>query len=495
MKQVLSAGWQTVTYRQNTELAIQAWHWNPQGTWSEPSGKGYFVGNATPGEPIRHSYGYDLPRRGFTRNDGAEGSSFSRMTDGDEKSFWKSNPYLTKTFTGEQDSAHPQWVVVDLANLPSRECDPHCLGRTLCPPLPRPVLDGEDPIKQPTKGTWIIFQGGTVTNGSGGTPILQLSSSPIPGSLPSHPDVGIFQHLRCRGLRPTLEIALGYAIREISVGTAANGKFYDLVRHTADPDQTATFCSSVDPWHEPSGLDNRREQVGLDLFYTSGYTRGLPAMIPVAMIYSTPEDSVNQIAYLKSRGYPISHIEMGEEPDGQFMLPEDYGALYLQWATALHKLDPSLKLGGPVFEGVNEDIQVWPDEQGRTSWLGRFIVFLKAHNRLQDLSFMSFEHYPYEPCKIQWSDLYDEPGHISHIMRVWRDDGVPANVPLFMTEGNIAWNTGESFVDTFGALWLADFTGAFLYLRGRSTLLLPLPAGRALSRLRRITGHVCDVCS
>jgi hypothetical protein len=47
-------------------------------------------------------------------------------------------------------------------------------------------------------------------------------------------------------------------------------------------------------------------------------------------------------------------------------------------------------------------------------------------------------------------------------MRVWRDDGVPANVPLFMTEGNIAWNTGESFVNTFGALWLADFAGAFL---------------------------------
>ena len=461
MKQVLSAGWQTVTYRQNTELAIQAWHWNPQGAWSDPSGKGYFVGNATPAEPIRHSYGYNLPRRGFTRNDGAEGSSFSRMTDGDEKSFWKSNPYLTKAFTGEDDSTHQQWVVVDLANLHPV----NAIRIAWAQPFARRYLvqywTGEDPIKQPTKGTWIIFQGGTVTNGSGGTPILQLSSSPV----------------QVRYLRILMSESsdtcdadgssdprncVGYAIREISVGTSANGKFYDLVRHTADPDQTTTFCSSVDPWHEPEGIDNRRDQVGLDLFYTSGYTRGLPAMIPVAMIYSTPEDSVNQIAYLKSRGYPISHIEMGEEPDGQYMLPEDYGALYLQWATALHKLDASLKLGGPVFEGVNEDIQVWPDEQGRTSWLGRFIVYMKAHNRMQDLSFMSFEHYPYEPCKIQWSDLYDEPAHINHIMQVWRDDGVPADVPLFMTEGNIAWNTGESFVDTFGALWLADFTGAFL---------------------------------
>jgi hypothetical protein len=48
---VLAAGWQPVTYRQNTELAVEAWHWNPQGTWSDPSGKGYFTGSATPPKP------------------------------------------------------------------------------------------------------------------------------------------------------------------------------------------------------------------------------------------------------------------------------------------------------------------------------------------------------------------------------------------------------------------------------------------------------------
>ena len=61
------------------------------------------------------------------------------------------------------------------------------------------------------------------------------------------------------------------------------------------------------------------------------------------------------------------------------MVPEDYAELYLQWATALHKVDPKLKLGGPIFTGVNEDIKVWPDAQGRTSWLGRFLNYLKAH--------------------------------------------------------------------------------------------------------------------
>ena len=65
LKQILSAGWQTVTYRQNTELFVEAWHWNPQGTWSQPGDKGYFVGNATPTEMIRHSYGYPLPHQGI----------------------------------------------------------------------------------------------------------------------------------------------------------------------------------------------------------------------------------------------------------------------------------------------------------------------------------------------------------------------------------------------------------------------------------------------
>jgi hypothetical protein len=112
INQILSAGWQTVSYRQNTELFVEAWHWNPEGTWSGPGDKGYFVGNSTPIEFIRHSLGYPLPHAGFS---GPDGSSYSRLTDGDTSTYWKSNPYLSKTFTHEDDSLHPQWVVVDLA--------------------------------------------------------------------------------------------------------------------------------------------------------------------------------------------------------------------------------------------------------------------------------------------------------------------------------------------------------------------------------------------
>jgi hypothetical protein len=464
---VLEAGWGPVSYRQNTELYTEAWHWNAQGKWSDPQGKGYFVGDSIPTEMIRYSYGYPLPRRGVTRDDGTETVGYSRLTDGDTDTFWKSNPYLSKAFTGEDDSNNPQWIFFDLANVQSIDAIRIAWGEPYARRYAVQFFTGDDPIRFPNKGLWQNFPFGGIADGKGGIPTIRLSSSPVPvrwiriwmtessNTCAAH---SASDRRNC----------VGYAIRELYVGNLGNkGEFHDILRHTPDQDQTPTYCSSVDPWHQPSDLDHSgRSQVGFDLFYTSGYTRGLPAMIPIALIYNTPEDAAAEIQYLKNRKYPISYVEMGEEPDGHYMLPEDYAALYLQFAAALHKVDPTLKLGGPIFTGQNKDVEVWADGQGRTSWTGRFIDYLKAHNRLADLAFFSFEHYPYDPCRYQWGSLYDEPALVSNILQVWRDDGVPANIPMFITESNISSSASEASVDIFGALWLADYVGAFLSAGG-----------------------------
>lgn len=483
IQQALSAGWQTLTYRQNTELHTEAWHWNPQGTWSDPAGKGYFTGNAAPGaEMIRHSYGYPLPHRGVTRDDGTDNVGYSRLTDGDAESYWKSNPYLTEAFTGESDSQHPQWVFLDLTARADVTAIRIAWGEPYARKYAVQYWTGENPIRKPTAGVWQTFPSGAVTGGRGGEVTLQLSRLPVDArwvrilmteSSNTCDTHGAADKRNC----------VGYAIRELYLGTTtADGKFHDVMRHTADQDQTPTYCSSVDPWHGPEDLDEKAgDQVGFDLFYTSGVTRGLPAMIPIALIYGTPEDAVAEIAYIKKRGYPISYVEMGEEADGHYMTPEDYATLYVQFAAALHRFDPELKLGGPIFTGVNTDIETWPDTEGKTSWTRRFIDYLKSHGKLGELAFFSFEHYPMEPGQIPWSSLYDEARLVTQIMKIWREDGVPANVPLFITESNISSASSEAYPDIYGALWLADYIGAFLSGGGDAVYYfhyLPLGLGR-----------------
>jgi hypothetical protein len=463
----LSSGWQPVSFRQNTELAVEAWHWNPQGSWSDASGKGYFTGSANPTEFLRYSYGYSLPHRGFTRNDGTDNSGFSRLTDGDPASYWKSNPYLTQRFTGESDSTHPQWIVLDLAQLQQitsiqiKWAEPYAVHYSV------QYWTGDDPIKAATRGVWQTFPNGVITNGQGGSATVQLTANPLPVRFLRILMTESSNTCDSHGSGDTRN-CVGYAIYELYIGTTtADGKFHDVVRHTADQEQTTTYCSSVDPWHEPSDLRSTKQaQVGFDLFFTSGVTRGLSAMIPVALLYDTPENAVAEMAYLQKRGYPVSYVEMGEEADGQYMLPEDYAALYLQWATALHRMNPALKLGGPSFQGVNRDIEVWPDASGNVSWTARFLNYLKQHQRLNDLAFFSFEHYPYDPCRIPWGSLYDEPELVNHIMQVWREDGVPADIPMFITEGNLSSSASETYMDLFSGLWLADYVGSFLNAGG-----------------------------
>jgi hypothetical protein len=490
IEKVLSAGWQTITYRQNTELHMEAWHWNPNGTWSDPAGKGYFVGDATPGaEPIRHSYGYPLPHRGVTRDDGTDTVGYSRLTDGDPNSYWKSNPYLSEVFTREADSLHPQWVVIDLAKPRAVNAIRIDWAEPYASNFVVQYFTGEDGIRKPTLGVWQAFPGGAVSNGKGGNAVLQLAGTPINAQFIRILMTASSNTCDTHGSADKRN-CLGYAIREIYLGTtSADGKFHDLIRHTPDQDQTMTYCSSVDPWHEPSDLDEHAgEQVGFDLFFLpNGYTRGLPTMIPIAMIYSTPEDAANQLTYLEKRGYPISHVEMGEEPDGHFMNPEDYATLYVQFAAALHRVDPKLQLGGPIFTGVNKDIETWPDASGQTSWTRRFINYLTAHRAINQLAFFSFEHYPFQPGTIQWSNLYDEPKLVTGIMQIWREDGVPASVPLLITECNLSWVDSEAFPDIFGALWLADYIGSFLNGGGAAVYTfhyMPAPIGHGVNGSR-----------
>jgi hypothetical protein len=435
IQEALSAGWGPITYRNNTELRMAAWHWTENGTWSDAGHRsGYFTGSTELKDPIKYILAYALPHRGFA-------TSGDRPVPGENLTYWKSNPYLTSKFTGEDDELHPQWVVVDLKTEKSVNAVRIQWENPYATHYQVEYWAGTDALDFDAgpKGEWKVFSSGVMKNGRSGPVTLKLTANPVRT-----------RYVRILMTRSSntcdehgsqdVRNCVGYAIQQIALGTmATNGTFSEVSKDPNEP--LTTYCaSSIDPWHSDEDVrdDGFYQHTGFDTFFTSGITNDLPAMIPVTMLYGTPDDAAAQIAYIEKRGYPIGYIEMGEEPDGKHAMPEDYGALYLQWAAAIHKVDPKLKLGGPIFEGVNEDIRLWPDAQGRTSWMGRFVAYLKAHDRLSDLAFVSFEHYPFlgRRASTQWSDLYKEPEFVSHIIQVWRDNGLPTNIPFFMTEGN-----------------------------------------------------------
>jgi hypothetical protein len=458
LQESLSAGWGPITYRNNSELRMGAWHWNADGTWSDAEHRsGYFTGSTELKEPIRYILSYALPHRGFS-------TSGDRPLAGPNLSYWKSNPYLANHFTGEPDAAHPQWVVVDLEKvMPVNGVEiawenPYATAYRVDYFVGTNAMDWDGG----PKGEWHTFGSGEIKDARGGTVALKLADAPVQTQ---YVRVWMTASSNTCDEHGSADIrnCVGYAIKTIRVGTInSEGAFLEVQKGTGDKPSTY-MSSSIDPWHSATDvLDTGSYQhTGFDLFFSSGITNDLPAMIPVTMLYGTPDDAAAEIAYIEKRGYNIGYIEMGEEPDGKHATPEDYGALYIQWAKAIHAVDPKLKLGGPIFEGVNEDIRLWPDDKGRTSWMARFVDYLKTRGHLGDLAFVSFEHYPFEPCELTWKSLYKEPAQMKHILDVWREDGVPKNVPLMNTESHVAAQLTGPMSTIFSALWLSDSVGAF----------------------------------
>lgn len=480
-----SAGFGPLSYRLRTELAVEAWHWNPQGAWSDPANRqGYWTSSAIPaanGPGIRKSNGYRLPRRGNTF-DQANDDGYSRLDDGDPETFWKSNPYLDRHFTGEPNTRHPQWVVLDLGE--ERPVDALRIrwGVPYATHYRVEYWTGEDEAMTPEMGShgqWETFDDGEVDEGTGGDTTLRVSDEPqearfiriLMTESSGQPPAG------SRDLRD----GLGFAIREIGVGTLTGAAFHDLVRHAPQRhEQSATYASSTDPWHRADDLDPDTEQPGLDLVFSSGLTNGQPLLVPVPVVYDTPENAAAEVQYLLARGYPVRKLEMGEEADGQYMAPEDYAALYLQWADALRLVDSRLKFGGPALQSAFPDWTTWPNAAGNRSWVNRFVSALERRGRRGDLSFFSFEWYPFDDANASpGPQLAAHPAMLSSLMQRLEADGLSHDIPWLITEyGYSPVDTGRTDVDLPGGMLLDEIVSQFLSLKGSGTFLLGLePSG------------------
>src|SRR5215813_13937683 len=430
-----SAGFGPLTYRLRTELAGEVWHWNPRGTWSDPiHQRGYWTSDDSPAEPINLSYGYRLPRRGNTI-DQANDDGYSRIADGDEETFWKSNPYLDAHFTGEPDDAHPQWVVIDLgAARPVNSIRIHW-GAPYAQQYRVEYWSGNDPmhLHADRKDEWRSFSNGAVNRGFGGTESLRLCTKAVP--------VRFVRLVMSRSSQTGAQASndnrdrLGFAIREIELGSIdSGGHFSDYVRHAPNRyQQSVVYVSSTDPWHRAEDIDYKIEQPGLDFMLTSDLTNRLPVLVPVGVLYDTPENARSEINYLLKRNYDLEGIELGEEPDGQWSSPEDYAALYTGTARNLTALNPRLKFGGPSLQNFDDQLLTWPDAAGNRSWMSRFLRYVRSAGAPFD--FFSFEFYPFDNiCADAAPQLLQTPARLTTMMTSLRADGVPTGIPWLMTE-------------------------------------------------------------
>ncbi len=461
-----SAGLGPLTYRLRTELAGEVWHWNPRGIWSDATHQcGYWTSDDSLGEPINLSYGYRLPRRGNTI-DQANDDGYSRLDDGDQKSFWKSNPYLDSYFTGETDGSHPQWIVIDLGAPKSINCVRIHWGAPYATQFRVEYWNGEDPmhLHADRKDNWRLFPNGERNDGSGGDESVRLCGKPL--------SVRFVRVTMSRSSQTSAESSndirdrLGFAVREIELGALdGNNGFRDYIRHLPDHQQSVFYVSSTDPWHRANDIDNNIEQPGLDFTLRSALTNNLPVLIPVGVLYDTPENAAAEISYLLRRGYDLAGIELGEEPDGQWASPEDYGALYTRVARRLAGLAPHLKLGGPSLQNFNGRLLTWPDISGNRSWMNRFLRFIG--NTKCAFDFFSFEFYPFDNiCADAAPQLLETPKRLREMITSLRRDGVPTEIPWLMTEYGYSVFAGRHEVDIEGALFNADTVGTFLTLGG-----------------------------
>ncbi len=473
-----SSGLKPLSYRLRTELGVEAWHWNQHGRWSdEKHSQGYWISSSTSPTPILTSYGYRLPRRGDTLDE-ANNDGYSRLDDGNINTFWKSNPYLSLHYTGEPDFEHPQWVVLDFEKPEKINAirlhwkEPYATDFRVQYASGGSVYLGHNEA-------WHDFPHGKIKNGRGGETFLFLGQPTFLG----HPQPVRFIRILMTASSGTAPEAahdprdgMGYALGEVEAGELnAAGIFQDHVVHRPDTKQTLIYVSSTDPWHRACDRDCNTEQPGLDLIRTCGVTHQLSTLWAIPILYDTPENATAAASYIAKHAAQEKsppRFELGEEPDGQRVDPKDVAALYAQISKKIHAALPAACLGGLSFVTVDVEPSDTTYRYDHRPWLRRFFQQLRKDHEENNFRFLTFEWYPFDDLLLPPAPLLLKQAERLHksVARL-RHGGIPASMPLMISEYGYSVFSGEPEVTLAAALLNAEIAAQFFLLEGTTSYL------------------------
>lgn len=204
---------------------------------------------------------------------------------------------------------------------------------------------------------------------------------------------------------------------------------------------------------------------------------GAEPLISVRLANGSIENAVNLLKYANQvKQYNIKYWSIGNEPSlyaRGAALVEGYDTVrynqeWRQFAEALRKVDPSIKLVGPDTHQFMADPAARPKDINGKDWMEEF---LKANGDLVDV--VAFHRYPFPkntqdliPTKDELLASTEEWDQIIPALREVISDTTGQNKPIGVLEINSNWASvsgGEASPETFyNALWFGDVLGRMI---------------------------------
>ncbi len=189
---------------------------------------------------------------------------------------------------------------------------------------------------------------------------------------------------------------------------------------------------------------------------------GASAVVTVNAGTGTPKMAAEWVRWAKNRGHSVDYWEVGNElegswepghflKDGSAMNGEIYAKRFREFASAMKRVDPSIKIGGATSGSAAGGFS-----EAMLKYSGDWV------------DFVSFHHYPTGESIVSDDHLFgkiDELGAIVERFRSWITIHQPERakaIELGITEWNIKLPEDQQTADLTSGLWTSAFVGEMM---------------------------------